>query len=97
MGDYEKEKTRWISYDSEDKVLILYWTRRNDESYNASRRITNNRYNREKGCVEVPVAHYRAINNFAKKFDFCYTEDALKAIEQYKKEQREMRKVKIGE
>ena len=25
----------------------------------------------------------------------CYTEDALEAIEQYKKEQREMRRVKV--
>lgn len=94
-GDYEKERTRWIEYDSKNKVLTLHWSGRNNEIYNASRKIVNSRYNREKGCVEIPVAHYRSVNNFAKKFDFCYTEDALEAIEQYKKEQREMRRVKV--
>ena len=94
-GDYKKENTRWVSYDSEDKVLTLHWTVRKNEIYTASRRIVNNRYNRDKGCVEVPVANYRSVNNFAKKFDFSYTEDALEAIEQYKKEVREMRRVTV--
>ena len=94
-GDYKKESTRWISYDSKDKVLTLHWAVRNNEIYTASRRIINNRYNRDKGCVEVPVANYRSANNFAKKFEFSYTEDALEAIEQYKKEIKTMRKVKV--
>lgn len=95
-GDYKKERTRWINYDSNDKVLTLHWTTRNNEIYSASRKIVNSRYNRDKGYVEVPIAHHRSVNNFAKKFNFCYTEDALDAIEQYKKEQREMRRVKVN-
>ena len=49
----------------------------------------------QKGYVEIPIANYRSVNNFAKKFDFCYTESALETIKQYKKEQREMRRVKV--
>lgn len=94
-GNYKKENTRWINYDSEDKVLTLRWSARSNEIYNAARKIMNNRYSRDKGCVEVPIANYRSVNNFAKKYDFCYTENALDAIEQYKKEVREMRRVKV--
>lgn len=94
-GDYEEERTKWIKCDLENKVLTLHWSIRSDEIYNASRKIVNNRYNREKGYVEIPIANYRSVNNFAKKFDFCYTESALETIEQYKKEQREMRRVKV--
>lgn len=93
-GDYEEERTKWIKCDLENKVLTLHWSIRSDEIYNASRKIVNNRYNHEKGYVEIPIANYRSVNNFAKKFDFCYTESALETIEQYKKEQREMRRVK---
>ena len=94
-GNYKRENTRWINYDSEDKVLTLRWSARSNEIYNAARKIMNNRYSRDKGCVEVPIANYRSVNNFAKKYDFCYTENALDAIEQYKKEVREMRRVKV--
>ena len=95
-GDYEEERTKWIKCDLGNKVLTLYWSIRSDEIYNASRKIVNNRYNREKGYVEIPIANYRSVNNFAKKFDFCYTESAFDAIEQYKKEVREMRRVKVA-
>lgn len=95
-GDFKKEITRWIQWNAKEKVLAIYWSERDDESYRASRKIKDNQYNYEKGCVEVPICRYRSVNNFMKKYDFCYTEEAQAAIEQYKSEQREMRRVKMS-
>lgn len=74
--------------------FALYWLVK-DESYDASRKIMDNRYNFDTQCIDIHISHYRAVNNFAKKYDFQFSEAAIAAIEQYKEEKRNMRKVKV--
>lgn len=95
-GKYEKECYKWVTWNGVKKSLALSWTVR-DKSYEASRKIKNNTYNNRTDCVEIPICHYRAVNNFAKKYDFQYSEEALEKIEQYKEEVRNMRRAKMKE
>lgn len=96
-GDYKKEITKWVNWNEKTQSLALYWTIKDNESYAASRKIVSNQHNYDTGCIDVHVSHYRAINNFAKKYNFQFSEEATTAIEQYKEEKRAMRKVKAKE
>lgn len=93
-GDYKKERSKWVKWNEKTQSLALYWLVK-DESYDASRKIMDNRYNFDTQCIDIHISHYRAVNNFAKKYDFQFSEAAIAAIEQYKEEKRNMRKVKV--
>ena len=94
-GDYERESTRLIGWKYKEKKLTIYWKEKDNESYYAAKKVINSEYNYKESCFEVPICHYRAVGNFAKKYNFCYTKRALAAVEQYKKEVRELRRIKI--
>ena len=93
-GDYKKERSKWVKWNEKTQSLALYSLVK-DESYDASRKIMDNRYNFDTQCIDIHISHYRAVNNFAKKYDFQFSEAAIAAIEQYKEEKRNMRKVKV--
>lgn len=85
-GTYEHECKRWILTHG-DKLKIK-WYKKNDELYNASRRITKSRWI-EGGSV-IPVENYEEVEEFAEMFEFKFSKAAKELIERYIEELNEI-------
>lgn len=81
-GEYEPECTRWVQKRTTGDYkgwLAINWER-NEDFYNAAKRISGARWSRP--SVVVPPANFEEVLDFAKMYGFKVSEMAQEAIEQ---------------
>ena len=83
-ADYEPEHTRWIYLRTSGKYegwLVIKWQGRNDSLYQIARKLSGSKW--DNGVV-VKVEYFEEVEEFARLYDFKFTDAALKAIQEYK-------------
>lgn len=81
-GDFEKECSRWIKFDTDKNKLSIGWKERSDTIYNAAQKIPGARYSN--GRVLVPVERYREAEDFAETLGFKISAKAKEEINKFK-------------
>lgn len=82
-GIYEPECDRWIMLRTKDKYkgwLAIRWYDGSD-LYNKARKLPGSRW--DSRSVVVRVEHHKEVEEFAELYGFEFTENAVKAIEEY--------------
>ncbi len=83
-ADYEVECTRWIYRRKGTTKLALNWKERNENLYNAARKLPGSKW--DSPSVIVDVSHFKEIEEFAELYGFKFTVTAREYIEKYKEE-----------
>lgn len=83
-ADYEVECTRWIYRRKGTTKLALNWKERNENLYNAARKLPGSKW--DSPSVIVDVSHFKEIEEFAESYGFKFTVTAREYIEKYKEE-----------
>lgn len=86
-GNFNPEKRHWVKYAVNKEQLVICWHGKNDELYEAAKRLSNARWSKENQGVLVPVEFYRQVEDFAEIYDFGFSDGAKDAIGKYKKKQ----------
>jgi hypothetical protein len=84
-GIYEAECHRWIYLRNTGEYegrLVIKWDGQNDKLYSIARKLPKNKWD---NGVLVKVEHYKEVEEFAKLYEFKFSESALKSIYEYKK------------
>lgn len=79
-GEFEPEQTRWITKMVKGDYagwLMIQWGR-NEDYYDAARKIKNSRYSRP--CVVVPAAQFQQVLDFAQRYAFRLSDAAQEAV-----------------
>lgn len=79
-GEFEPEQTRWITKLVKGDYagwLMIQWGR-NEDYYDAARKIKNSRYSRP--CVVVPPVQFQQVLDFAQLYDFRLSDAAKEAV-----------------
>lgn len=79
-GTYKLENDYWI-IGIEDKKLGIKMFQRNNDIYQKSRVLPNNKWSTQHNCVVIDVSHYKDVLDFAKTFGFSVSNKAKKNIE----------------
>lgn len=86
-ADYEPEHTRWIyrrmKGDYEGRLAIK-WAGRDNKLYDAARSLPGSRWDSEYGTVVVKVEKFEDVEEFARLYEFRFTKEARRAIEDFK-------------
>ena len=90
-ADYEIECKRWI-YLKANKKLALNWTDKSD-LYSLARKIKGSKW--DNPYVIVDISHFDEIEEFARLYDFKFTQEAREYIEKYKEELLKIPKIKV--
>ena len=90
-ADYKCEIYRWI--DIRKNEFRITWYGMNDKLYKVARSIPSSSY--KYSAVYIKIEHYGEVEEFAKLYKFHFTDNAIKAIESYKKELKEIKTVKV--
>lgn len=89
-GEYSLEKTRWISYNSQQKMFVVWWEH-NDKIKTIFKNIKSTFKNKK---YYVEIQNYTEIFEFADIFNFSISEEAQRVAKQYQKEVEE-KKIKL--
>lgn len=84
-GTYEEECDRWIKYNADNNKLEIKWYVKNDNLYNSSRKLTGSKWDSDKKATVVGIEHFEEVEEFAEMYNFKYTIEAAKKIEEYRK------------
>lgn len=85
-GIFEVECNRWITLRMAGDYagcMAIKWWEDNDRLYKTARKLPGSRWNSK--SVVIKIEHYKDVEEFARLYDFKFTEKALKTIEDYKK------------
>ncbi len=83
-ADYEPERNKWIYLRTSGKYegwLVIKWQGRNDSLYQIARKLSGSKW--DNGVV-VKVEYFEEVEEFARLYDFKFTDATLKAIQEYK-------------
>jgi hypothetical protein len=86
-GIYEKEHTRWIYIRIRGDYagcLAIKWQGHNNSLYETAKSIPGAHWSN--GYMVLKVMHYKEVQDFADLYNFKFTQKALEAIEEYKRE-----------
>lgn len=86
-GNFNPEKKHWIKYAPAKEQLVICWHGKNDQLYEASKKLSNARWSKENQGILVPVEFYRQVEDFAEIYDFGFSEGAKKQIRKYKEKE----------
>lgn len=86
-GKFEPLCNNWIVLRKESNSLAIKWKGMNDTLYSKSRLLPGAKW--VSSAMQVSVEFYREIIEFADTFEFRFTDEALSAIEKYKKKEED--------
>lgn len=92
-ADYEIECNRWVRYNKKHDKLALKWWERNQDLYDASRKLPGSKWNSNTKSVLINMSHYKLVEEFADMYGFNFSKAALEAIEEYKEKINNAQKV----
>lgn len=79
-GDFNPTTDRWVCKQGNELSISFD---RNDDIYNAARKIKYAKY--RNGSIRVPVDQYLEVEDFAKSFNFQFSDGAKELIAEYKR------------
>lgn len=79
-GDFNPTTDRWVCKHGNELSISFD---RNDEIYNAARKIKYAKY--RNGSIKVQVVQYMEVEDFAKSFNFQFSDGAKQLISEYKR------------
>jgi hypothetical protein len=88
-GEFEVECKRWVNLRTGGDYkgcLAIMWQGMNDKLYRTSKSIPGAHWNND--AMVLKVMHYKEIEDFAELCGFKFTKSALKAIEEYKEQEK---------
>ncbi|MFE7151643.1 hypothetical protein, partial [Heyndrickxia sporothermodurans] len=91
-GNFEPECTNWIYRRIGKDLLAINWKGYNDKLYQKARSLPGAKW--DSPSVVVNVAHYNEVEEFADLYNFKFTEDAKKLINEYKEQIQKVEVVK---
>ncbi len=83
-GSFSPECTRWVKYNPQKKKLAVTWKGYDDDLYQAARKLSGAKWNRDTGSMMVPVEFYSEVLDFAKTMGFRISNRAEEEIESFK-------------
>ena len=92
-ADYEIECNRWVRYNKKHDKLALKWSERNQDLYDASRKLPGSKWDSSTKSVLISMSHYKLVEEFADMYGFNFSKAALEAIEEYKEKINNAQKV----
>ena len=90
-GNYEPECDRWIMKAGDDSYLKIKMYEYNEKIYKCSRKIPGSKW--DNGTI-VNIVHFEQIEEFAELFEFKFTKEVAKMLEEYKKQISQIKTVK---
>jgi len=96
-ADFEPECTRWILLIVKGEYkgrLIAKWFGKDNELYRRARSLPQSRWHQGEKGVLVKIEHYKEVEDFASVYGFKFSSAAKTAIEEYREEFKNARRVK---
>lgn len=98
IGEYENECFNWINFNDigskkyKNKFLIS-WGDFNTKLYEISKKMSSAIWSSNLSCMVVKLEHFEEVEEFARLYNFKFTDKAKKAIEEFKNQLNDIKTV----
>ena len=93
-GTFKQEQKKWIALRTKGEYknwFSISWGKYDNDLYQSARSLPGSKW--DKPSIMVRLEHYIEVEEFARLYDFKLSPGAIKAIEEYKKQLKEIEKV----